>query len=208
MARKTKDEAERTRRRILASALALFAKKGYEKTTLTDVAARIKMTKGAVYWHFASKEKLLVALVDEMIGKFRRQLSVSGGGSIDALTFPGVADAMVRNAGAIIGDAKGKAFFLLVHEQVRWSDDSMAKVREDLLADRRFGPWEAFRRAVENDVRDGRARPGVDAVKVASVCVAIWDGLVHSRIAEVLECDLETTLREAYAAVWRSLKKD
>ena len=52
MARRTKEEAERTRTRILASALSLFAKKGYEHTTFTDIAARLKMTKGAVYWHF------------------------------------------------------------------------------------------------------------------------------------------------------------
>ena len=58
MSRKTKVEAERTRARILASALALFVRKGYEHTTFTDIAARLKMTKGAVYWHFATKEAL------------------------------------------------------------------------------------------------------------------------------------------------------
>ena len=52
MARRTKEEAAKTRARILASALSLFAKKGYVHTTFTDIAARLKMTKGAVYWHF------------------------------------------------------------------------------------------------------------------------------------------------------------
>ena len=66
MSRKTKEEAEKTRARILASALSLFVKKGYEKTTFTDIAARLKMTKGAVYWHFETKEDLLVALVEEI----------------------------------------------------------------------------------------------------------------------------------------------
>lgn len=209
MARRTKAEAERTRARILASALALFVKKGYERTTFTDVAARLKMTKGAVYWHFESKERLLLALVDEMVAKFRRQLCdrlPQEGDGFESLTFADVADAMMRNARLIIGDAEGKAFFLLVHEQIRWSDASMDKVREELLANQRFGPWAAFKKAVENDVRDGRARRGVDAVKVASVCVAVWDGLVHSRIAGVLQCDLEETLREAFGAVRRSIE--
>ena len=65
MARRRKEDAEKTRRRILASALSLFVKKGYEKTTFNDIAARLKMTKGAVYWHFESKERLLVELVEE-----------------------------------------------------------------------------------------------------------------------------------------------
>lgn len=72
MARRAKEEAERTRTRILASALALFAKKGYAQTTFTDIAARLKLTKGAVYWHFASKEALLLALIDDMVARFGR----------------------------------------------------------------------------------------------------------------------------------------
>ena len=67
MARRSKEDAEKTRTRILASALELFTRKGYEHTTFTDVAARLKMTKGAVYWHFESKQALLLALIDEML---------------------------------------------------------------------------------------------------------------------------------------------
>ena len=209
MARRTKEEAAKTRARILASALSLFAKKGYTHTTFTDIAARLKLTKGAVYWHFESKEALLVALLDEMLAKFRRQISEllpSGEDSFDGLSFPVVADMMVRNAAQIIGDAKGTAFFLLVHEQVQWSNTSMESVRDDLLRNPRFGPWAAFRTAVENDVREGRAQAGIDPIQVASVCMAMWDGLVHMRIARLLQCDLEDTLRKSYEAVWKSIR--
>ena len=209
MARRTKEEAERTRTRILASALALFAKRGYDRTTFNDIAARLKLTKGAVYWHFESKEALLMALLDEMLAKFRRQIAAllpPGETSFEGLSFPVVADMMVRNAVQIIGDTKGTAFFLLTNEQVKWADASMAKVRDDLLKNQRFGPWAAFRTAVENDVREGRVRKGVDPVQVASVCIAMWDGLVHARIVRVLMCDLEDTLRKSYVAVWEAIK--
>ena len=209
MARRTKEEAAKTRARILASALSLFAKKGYTHTTFTDIAARLKLTKGAVYWHFESKEALLVALLDEMLAKFRRQISEllpSGEDSFDGLSFPVVADMMVRNAAQIIGAVKGTAFFLLVHEQVQWSNTSMESVRDDLLRNPRFGPWAAFRTAVENDVREGRAQAGIDPIQVASVCMAMWDGLVHMRIARLLQCDLEDTLRKSYEAVWKSIR--
>ena len=209
MARRTKEEAERTRTRILASALSLFAKKGYVHTTFTDIAERLKMTKGAVYWHFESKQALLMALLDEMLAKFRRQileLLPPGETSFEGLSFPVVADMMVRNAVRIIGDAKGTAFFLLIHEQVQWADASMEGVRVDLLSNQRFGPWAAFKQAVENDVREGRVRADIDPVQVASVCISIWDGLVHSRIARLLQCDMEDTLRKAYDAVWASIR--
>ena len=208
MARRTKEEAEKTRARIMASALALFAKKGYDRTTFNDIAARLKLTKGAVYWHFESKQALFMALLDEMLEKFRRQIMelLPEGSSFDGLSFPVVADMMVRNAAQIICDTKGTAFFLLVHEQMKWTDASMAKVRDDLLRNTRFGPWEAFRKAVENDVRAGRAKKDADPVQVATVCLAIWDGLVHARIAKVLLCDLEDTLKNSYDAVWKSIR--
>ena len=169
------------------------------------------MTKGAVYWHFESKQALLMALIDEMLEKFRRQtleLLPTGEPSFEGLSFPVVADMMVRNAVQIIGDAKGTAFFLLIHEQIQWAEASMDKVREDLMRNKRFGPWAAFRTAVENDIREGRVRADVDPVQVASVCIAIWDGLVHSRIVKLLQCDLEDTLRKSYAAVWESIFKE
>ncbi len=208
MARRTKEEAEKTRARILASALSLFAKKGYDRTTFNDIAARLKLTKGAVYWHFESKQALLMALLDEMLAKFRRQIMelLPEGETFDRLTFPVVADMMVRNAVQTVGDAKGTAFFLLIHEQVKWADASMAKVRDDLLRNPRFGPWAAFRTAVENDVRARRAKSDADAVQVATVCLAMWDGLVHARIAGVLQCDLEDTLKKSYDAVWAAIR--
>ena len=207
MARKTKEDALKTRRRILASALSLFVKKGYDRTTFTDIATRLGMTKGAVYWHFDSKEKLLVTLLDEMLKKFRRQITalLPSGGDFESLTFQTVADMMVRNAAQVVGDANGTAFFLLVHEQIKWSDASMSSVREDLVRNPRFGPWAAFRRAVENDIRAGRARKDADPVQVATVCMSIWDGLVHARIAKVLLCDMEDTLHKSFAAVWQSI---
>ena len=208
MARRAKQDAEKTRTRILASALALFARKGYEHTTFIDVAARLKMTKGAVYWHFESKQALLLALVDEMLAKFHRQISEllpPGETSFEGLSFPVVADMMVRNALRILEDPKGTAFFLLIHEQIKWADASMTDVRNDLMRNPRFGPWAAFKTAVENEMRAGRVREDVDPVQVASVCVAIFDGIVHARIARLLQCDMEDTLRKSYAAVWRSI---
>ena len=209
MARRTKEEAEKTRKRILASALALFAKKGYDRTTFNDIAARLGLTKGAVYWHFESKQALLLALLDEMLAKFRRQITAllpPGETSFEGLSYPVVADMMVRTAVQIVKDPKGTAFFLLVHEQMKWADASMAKVREDLLRNQRFGPWAAVRTAVENEVKAGRVRRDIDPVQVASACTAMWDGLVHMRIARVLRCDLEETLRKSYAAVWEAMK--
>ena len=209
MARRTKEEAEKTRARILANALSLFAKKGYEHTTFTDIAARLKMTKGAVYWHFESKQALLLAIIDELLVKFEKMISAllpEGETSFKGLSFPVVADMMVRHAIHTVEDPKMSAFFILVHEQIRWSSTTMAQVRENLLKNSRFGPWEAFRVAVENDIRCGRARSDTDPIQIASSGMALWNGLVRSRISGFLQCNLEDTLKNAYRSVWNGMK--
>lgn len=203
MPRKVKAEAERTRARILASALTLFVKKGYEKTTFTDIAARLKMTKGAVYWHFESKEALLIALVVEMQDEFRRQTDALK--PEQGLTFLAVAEMMVGHAERIVRDSKHSAFFLLMQTQVRWGADSMAKTREQLLADSASGPYHSLLKALENDIAAGRVRADVDPVAAASICMAIWTGFIHTQIEKFLQCDMAATMRKAYAAVWRSI---
>ncbi len=59
-------KARATRRRILVEATRLFARQGYHKTTMTDLAAAIGMTQGAIFHHFPSKEAILHAVVDRL----------------------------------------------------------------------------------------------------------------------------------------------
>lgn len=58
----TKSEA--TRRRVLAKALALFQKRGVEATTMRDIARAAKLSLGAAYYYFPSKEALIFAFYE------------------------------------------------------------------------------------------------------------------------------------------------
>jgi TetR/AcrR family transcriptional regulator, repressor of the mexAB-oprM multidrug resistance operon len=62
--RRTKAEAEETRQSIIAAAERVFYDKGVPETTLEDVARAAGVTRGAIYWHFANKTELLLALHD------------------------------------------------------------------------------------------------------------------------------------------------
>lgn len=57
-------QAKETRRKILGAAVRLFARQGYHKTTIADLAQAIGLTTGAVFHHFPSKEDLLEAVVE------------------------------------------------------------------------------------------------------------------------------------------------
>jgi AcrR family transcriptional regulator len=55
-------KARRTRERILEAALALFAEKGYEATTMRDVAREADASLGLAYRYYASKEEFALEL--------------------------------------------------------------------------------------------------------------------------------------------------
>ncbi len=60
--RRTKEEAERTRRRIMAAALRVFSRNGIARTTIGQIAHDAGVTRGAIYWHFSDKQALLRAI--------------------------------------------------------------------------------------------------------------------------------------------------
>lgn len=67
MARKTKEEALKTRQMLLDAAIEQFARRGVSNTTLTDIADAAGVTRGAVYWHFSSKSELFNAMWQEQL---------------------------------------------------------------------------------------------------------------------------------------------
>ena len=67
MARTTGSHADGTRARVLDAARDLFVERGYAGTSVRDIAEHLGMTKGALYYHFSSKEDLLYALVEPLL---------------------------------------------------------------------------------------------------------------------------------------------
>ncbi len=204
MARKTKEQASLTRQRILLSALELFASKGYDNVSLNDIARRLQLTKGAVYWHFESKQALLEELLDSALRHFRKQIDELM--PIGELTYPSVAGMMIENAVGLMAERRGRQFFRLVKSGLKWSGKSMASIREGFLNNRRFGPKQAFETAIENDKRAGRVRADFRSEEASVVAMAVWDGLVQLALDGFLDCDLRETMFHAYAAIWDNMR--
>jgi AcrR family transcriptional regulator len=68
------------RARLKAAGLALFGEKGYESTSVDEIARRAKLAVGTFYQHFRSKRQLLLALMDELLEKLSQLDFRPGGG--------------------------------------------------------------------------------------------------------------------------------
>jgi len=74
MSRLVPEYKEEARSRILGAAQAAFSEKGYDQTTMDDVAQKIGVSKGALYLYFASKEELFAKLTESRQSALRQML--------------------------------------------------------------------------------------------------------------------------------------
>lgn len=71
-------ETPATRDRILDVALELFSARGYEGTSIRDIAEQMEMTKAAVFYHFPAKEDLLAAILGPAMARVGHVLEQHG----------------------------------------------------------------------------------------------------------------------------------
>jgi TetR/AcrR family acrAB operon transcriptional repressor len=67
MVRRTREQALETRDRILDAAEGLFLSNGVSRTSLAEIADSAGVTRGAIYWHFANKPDLFIALIERVV---------------------------------------------------------------------------------------------------------------------------------------------
>ena len=69
------ERAARTLSDILEAAITLFARRGILATTMSELAKAIKMTPGALYWHFPTKEDLLLAAIEALHERYMQEFA-------------------------------------------------------------------------------------------------------------------------------------
>ena len=75
MARKTKEDTQKTYEALLEAAQRIFIKQGIANTTLNHIAEEAGMTRGALYWHFENKDALILALWEDGAGSLNSEIT-------------------------------------------------------------------------------------------------------------------------------------
>ena len=136
----------RTRERILDKALAAFGLRGYDSTSLDDLASDLGITKQAILYHFSSKEHLLTSTIELAVHELGSALS--GAANPQARGFQRIEDlvratfslaarrpevlGLVRVVSRQGGDASGEvasAMSVMLGEAVRFIEAEMVAGR-------------------------------------------------------------------------------
>jgi AcrR family transcriptional regulator len=188
-ARKSRPDASGTRERILDIALDLFIEKGYDKTSLREIAEELGFSKAALYYHFASKDDILLALhlrLHELGSRAFARLDASP-------TTPSDWGALLQE---LIGVMLDNRKLLVLHETNRGALEQLASSHPD--HDAGHLDFEAsFRRVIGDD-----RVPMVDRVRMVGALGSIIGGLL------LYSGTFSATPVDEYEAVLRQIVAD
>ncbi len=187
----------------MQSALDLFYQKGYSKTTFDEIALRIGLTKGAVYWHFKNKPDLVAALINDYV--VRKQLylqkkvpTLNNFKDIEAY-FLSSADFILNNPNAF-----KLAFFLKL--QMEWSEAIITKVTEKISQNIQYS-FEYIKNGLINMQKNGEINNNINAELLASTIISWWLGCLENYLNKICPIDLKEMLKQSFELLLNGLKR-
>jgi AcrR family transcriptional regulator len=178
------ERAVKTRQDILSSAITLFARRGILATTMAELARAIHMTPGALYWHFPTKEDLLLAALEELHGRFVGSFEPL---LIEAQKWPAAKqlEGFLTHTGKYLAENREHGIFYgMVGAEAAENTEDVATALRDALQE--------YVAAIERIIRHGQAkkefRADIDAKTVANAVIFGNIGLVvqHNLFRESL----------------------
>lgn len=197
MPRVTDEHKERRRQAILDAAMDVFIGKGYQLATINDVATRSGLSVGAIYRYFGGKGEIMLALVEERLGRtpelFAR-LTDNSGSPWDRLDR---AIDLFTSALRVRYPLTGRLLLVTLAEAVQ-----DGQVRAGLH--KRFGDLVAYLRGlIQDGIAQGLFRPDADVMALATLLLCTADGVAIYWVTGTPDIDLRPmrhTIREMVRA--------
>lgn len=202
MARRTKEDAQRTRDRILDMAEREFQRRGVSRTSLEQIAAAAGVTRGAVYWHFRNKADLFNAMMNRVTLPLEEEILRSGERTLDD-PLAQIRGSYLAALRATVGDPKARRVFEIALFKVEHGN-ALRGVRERRLSglrNRVDNVERGFRRAARLGLLSSTLPPRTAAMGMESLI----DGLITNWMLEPLSFDLVRVGEQAIDAYLRGL---
>jgi AcrR family transcriptional regulator len=196
--RTQRERRELSHHRMLDAALALIARQGSSRTTLSQIGEASGYTHGLVSHRFGNKSQLVRTLIQKLQTDFAKSVlpDLQGKNGIKALKL--LSEKYLR---ATAAHSSRLALYVLIGEAL----GPVPEIRPELAkAD------ENFRRSIQKIIEDGiracEIRATVDARTQAALILATLRGLVIQRILHPDSLDIDTVCRDMKSNLERTLK--
>lgn len=198
MVRKTKEEAEQTRKHLIEAARTVFHECGVSRSTLEKIAKAAGVTRGAVYWHFKDKAELFFAMREDVFAPMVERtdaylLSDQFTNPLDAI------EASIKEFFRVLEDCSVvREVFEIMISRCEYVDE-FAAVQEEVGR-----PAQTFLAKIERiyqQAADRRTlRLGLDPLATAKDTWAFTSGLLHLLLGCQKGSDLPSRVPEMISA--------
>lgn len=204
MARRTKEEAEQTRKEIMRAGLDLFCEKGYSKTTFDEIAANINRTKGAVYWHFRNKPDLLIALIKEVIIRVHNHVNKK---IPEIKNLNDLKEYFLYNAELVQKHQLFRKFMFFAIYQMEWSETIYNKVQNS-LKDILDIPLQTMKETLASLQKDGEISLNADINQISEIFYCFWKGAMDQEIIQPSQTSFLPFISLGFDSIIGSIKEE
>ncbi len=203
MPRRTKQDAERTRARILDMAEREFQRRGVSRTSLEQIARAAGVTRGAVYWHFRNKADLFNAMLSRVTLPLEAEILRSGERTLDDPVAQ-IRNSYVAALRATVADPQARRVFEVALFKVEHGH-ALRGVHERRLAGLR-NRVANVERGLRRAARLGLWKSALPARAAAQGVEALVDGLISNWMIDPQAFDLVRVGEQALDAYLRGLR--
>ena len=195
MPKVTEAHLEARRRQIVDAVFQCFARKGFHPTTMQDICAEAKLSSGAVYRYFRSKESIIESACDASQGEADAELLATALQEPDTRRMLGsLARASFSRLDGTEAQVSNRAVLQL------WAETAVNDRVRDSYAVRYQATKDCIMAVVREAQRRGDFSPELDAGAIVGAMVALYDGF---RLQKANDPTLDT---EAYTCVMEALR--
>jgi AcrR family transcriptional regulator len=196
--RAARSERGDARAKLLDAALAVFAERGFAQASIDEIAERAGYSKGAVYWHFKSKDDLFWSLLETRIEEPWRR-------SIEMLETAGPELDMSLEANRLFAQLVRDERDLLLVEREYWSLAARDPRPRKRFAARRAALRKAFGEGIAARLATlGGAPLTTDPERMATIFMALASGLAQEKLTEP-DAIADDLLGESFVLIYLGL---
>jgi AcrR family transcriptional regulator len=193
------DVSQERRNQIIAAAIAVFTRLGFHEARIDDIAKEAKLSKGALYWYFKSKDDIIAAIMDRFIDREMVELE-------DALKLQApVSEKLMKLNGMIVDEMESMLDLMPILYEFYAAATRRKDIRKALV--QFFRPTQQlFSRLIQQGIDSGEFA-NVDTEVVAVDLIALYEGLLLLTVLDPKTVDLEKMSVQGTSLMIEGLRK-
>ena len=196
------DTDEKSKDRILTAAYKTISRHGYAAATVDKIAAEAGLTKGSVYWHFATKKELFLTLLEKRLAhRLIEHPKYAHAAVQNADMLPGLTAMLSNQISFALSDPDWQKIYLsyLLHGQ----DKDIAKRLHELYTVLISSGTEILSKMQ----KDGRLDPAIDTRQLTIIWAAVLDGLMLASLRSPSAIDYKALAPQLARVFWEGIKR-